>query len=269
MYHCAQQLAGRLKNFHPSTRIEYPGKLAADIGLERLQGATAVEIGTGWVPVMPIALKLLGVSTLYSFDLTRHLQKMITMRSLAKFDEVLAELARRSGASLAVLQSQFAQLKDAPTFDNLARRMDFHYHAPMDFTQFPIRAKSVDLIYSNLVLEHVAPDALRKILKRSRDILKPGGVCWHNVDYTDHYAATHPGMCRRLTSCATARDSGTPSARTTSCTKIASEGQTTPRPLWRRDLRSCTPSITFWKTKSSLKKSRWLPSFRAGPRQTF
>jgi len=86
MYHCAQQLAGRLKNFHPRTRIEYPGKLAADIGLERLQGATAVEIGTGWVPVMPIALKLLGVRTVYSFDLTRHLQKMITMRALAKFD---------------------------------------------------------------------------------------------------------------------------------------------------------------------------------------
>ena len=194
MYHRAQQFAGRLKNFHPRTRIEYPGKLAADIGLERLQGATAVEIGTGWVPVMPIALKLLGVSTVYSFDLTRHLQKMITIRTLAKFDEVLAELARRSGASLAVLQSQFELLKDSPTFDELARRMDFHYHAPMDFTQFPIRTKSVDIIYSNLVLEHVTPDALRKILKRSRDILKPGGVCWHNVDYTDHYAATHPGM---------------------------------------------------------------------------
>ena len=194
VYHRAQQLGGRLKNFHPSTRIEYAGKLAADIGLEKLQGATAIEIGTGWVPVMPIALKLLGVNAIHSFDLTRHLQKIITMRALSKFDQVLEELARRSGASLASLQTQFEQLKGVPAFGELARRMDFHYHAPMDFTQYPIRAKSVDLIYSNLVLEHVTPNALRRILRRSREVLKPGGVCWHNVDYTDHYAATHAGM---------------------------------------------------------------------------
>src|SRR5690348_15254121 len=97
LYHRAQQIGGRLKDFHPATRVEYAGKLAKDVGLERLAGAKVVEIGTGWVPVVPIGLYLLGVQSIDTFDLSKHLQPKLTMSALGKMRDCLLDLATRSG----------------------------------------------------------------------------------------------------------------------------------------------------------------------------
>lgn len=193
-YHLGQQIGGRLRHFHPSSRIEYAGKLAADIGREHLDGASVVEIGTGWVPVLPIALHLLGVREIHSFDLTRHLMPELTLRALRRMPECLPDLARRSGAPLAELERRFAPLADVARFEELTERIGLHCHAPQDVTRSAIGPESIDVIYSNLVLEHVTPEALTSILAHSRRILKPEGRCWHNVDFTDHYSHTHRGL---------------------------------------------------------------------------
>src|SRR4029077_3572224 len=194
LYHRAQQIRGRLRGFHPDLRIEYAGKLAADIGLERLLNATVVEIGTGWVPVVPIALNLLGARLVHSFDLTRHLLENLTLRTLGLFPECLAELARRSGAPCEELRNRLTRIGMPHSFQRLCEAIGFVYHAPLDFTHSALAAESVDVVFSNLVLEHVTPAALVGILRESRRILRPGGVCWHNIDFTDHYAATLVGL---------------------------------------------------------------------------
>ena len=65
---------------------------------------------------------------------------------------------------------------------------------PCDVTKSDIAPHSVDLVYSNLVFEHVTPTALAEILAFSRRILKPGGRAWHHIDYSDHYAQTLKGL---------------------------------------------------------------------------
>jgi hypothetical protein len=187
-YHLAQRIAGGLRHFHPSERIVYAGMMASDVGLDRLQGATAVEVGTGWVPMIPIGLHLLGVQRVLSFDLTRHLMPDMTVRTLAEVPGCLPNLAEQSGLPLGTLQERFSRLPR--DFDALARQIGLEYHAPMDVTQSDIPAQSVDLIYSNLVFEHVTPEALTSILIHSKKILKPGGIAWHHIDYSDHYAHT-------------------------------------------------------------------------------
>lgn len=191
-YHLAQRMAGGLRNFHPSERIVYAGLLASDVGLERLEEATAVEVGTGWAPIIPIGLHLLGVRRIISFDLTKHLMPDMTLQALSEIGPCLPDLAQQSGASLSVLQDRLSRLPR--DFDALANHIGLEYHAPLDMTQSDTPQQSIDFVYSNLVFEHVTPAALIAILTHSRKILKPGGIAWHHVDYSDHYAHTFKNL---------------------------------------------------------------------------
>lgn len=192
VYHAGQKVAGRLKHFSAMSRIEYAGKLAADVGLDRVIGATLVEIGTGWVPVVPAGLHLLGAKEIHSFDLSRHLQDDLVQTLARQLPDCVADLSKRTGHPASGLLTRARYLQNAP--DDLLGLIRLHYHAPYDFTSSGLEDESVDIVYSNLVLEHVTPEALGGILRESRRILKPGGVCWHNVDFTDHYSHTHRGL---------------------------------------------------------------------------
>lgn len=200
IYHKLQQFSGRLKNFHPADRVQYAAKLATDIGLERVKDADIVEIGTGWVPVVPMVLHLMGAKSIQSFDLNKHLQDNLTIECLKKLNECFGELAKRCAADMDTSLEWWKKWMtlratcDHFGYNAIFKRMNFTYHAPVDFTESPIHSESVDIVYSNLVLEHVTPDALVDILDESHRILRPGGVAWHNIDFTDHYAATHKGM---------------------------------------------------------------------------
>src|SRR4051812_19012841 len=81
LYHFGQRSRGRLRAFHPRSRIEYAAKLYSDIqGLRDVEGAVIVEVGTGWVPVVPLALHLMGAARIVTYDLNRHLQPGLTLR---------------------------------------------------------------------------------------------------------------------------------------------------------------------------------------------
>jgi hypothetical protein len=188
-YHFAQRMIGGLRNFHPNQRIGYAGLIAADIGPDKLDGATVVEVGTGWAPIIPIGLHLLGARRIISFDLTMHLLPEMTLQAIPAMRECLPDLALRSGLPLPTLEERLANLLSCD-LQTVYKRIGFEYRAPSDFTRSDIAPGSIDLLYSNLVFEHVTPTALTGILNHSRGILKPDGLAWHCVDYTDHYAHT-------------------------------------------------------------------------------
>ena len=189
-YHLAQRVGGRLRNFDPSSRLVEAGLMAADVGIDKLTGSTAVEVGTGWAPIIPIGLHLLGARRILSFDLTAHLMPEVTLAALPKINECLPDFSAHSGVPLPALKDRLSQLLESRDLDTLAKKIGFEYHAPLDVTQSAIEPQSVDLVYSNLVFEHVTVKALNSILAHSRRILKSEGLAWHHVDYSDHYAHT-------------------------------------------------------------------------------
>lgn len=193
LYHVGQKIGGRLKDFSPTSRMEYAGKLAKDVGLHRVRDAAVVEIGTGWVPVVPTGLWLLGAQAVHSFDLSKHLQMDLVASMAKQLMGCVPDLASRSGADIEAIYDRLDTLRLGDP-KALLDQIGFQYRAPFDFSHSEIATASVDIVYSNLVLEHVTPDALREILRESRRILKPGGVAWHNVDFTDHYSHTHRGL---------------------------------------------------------------------------
>jgi SAM-dependent methyltransferase len=49
-----------------------------------------------------------------------------------------------------------------------------------------IESASIDFIFSQAVLEHVKKKEFRKIMQECRRILKPNGICSHQIDLRDH-----------------------------------------------------------------------------------
>lgn len=138
-------------------------------GLERangrLEGATILEIGTGWFPTIPILQCLAGAKRVIMSDLHPHL------------DDV---------SFAAALDFLRQACPDEPRLREIRTRRDLPltYLAPFDVDALP--DGSIDLVTSRTVLEHIPPEDLRGLLQALRPKLSPGGLMLHLVDHSDH-----------------------------------------------------------------------------------
>ena len=125
----------------------------------KLQGATVVEVGTGWNLTGPLAMVELGAKTVHTYDIHRHLR---------------SDLSRRSARLMGL---------------NLDQAMgSIEYHAPADASRTGQPGQSVDLFYSHEVLEHIPRKEIVAILNESKRVLRPGGIVYHDIHPRDHYA---------------------------------------------------------------------------------
>ena len=151
-------------------------------------GKVVLELGTGWHPVVPVGLVLLGAGHVFTVDTENLLSR-------ARFLEV----ARR-----------FLPLADAgkielPDSDGLARVrtvLEGSEHMPLsrmlesvritsvvgDARDLPVARDSVDLFVSNNTFEHISPEPLADILREFRRVGSPGAVGSHYIDMSDHYS---------------------------------------------------------------------------------
>jgi hypothetical protein len=130
-----------------------------------IEGATVLEIGTGWFPTMPILQCLQGAKRVYMSDLNVHLDDVSFAATLAFLRRVSPDDAR-----LRAIRSR----ADLP----------LTYLAPFDVNA--LADGSIDLVTSRTVLEHIPPDALVQLLAALRPKLSARGRMVHLVDHSDH-----------------------------------------------------------------------------------
>lgn len=150
-----------------------------------------LEMGTGWYPTFPFSLFLGGAASVITVDLRRHLKAELTVRmtdALVRFLPVIAEATGRSEATLARLQRQLSTAVRAGASLEEATNGVVAYHAPADAAATGLPAASVDVVFSNSVLEHVPGPVIERCFVEARRILRPGGVVFHSVNCGDHYA---------------------------------------------------------------------------------
>jgi SAM-dependent methyltransferase len=160
--------------------------------LQRLQwpldGCRYVEIGTGWFPTLPVCFHLVGAAQCFSFDLSRLLDFDLTKRMLARLGTHLGDIATKTGVSERTLSDRLANLREAASLEDLCARAGIEYRAPADAGATALPDASVDVVFSNSVLEHVTQEALDGLMLETRRILRPGGLAVHSVNCGDHYA---------------------------------------------------------------------------------
>jgi SAM-dependent methyltransferase len=135
------------------------GLRLVDLLRPRIAGATVLELGSGWQPLIPLLFKGAGAARVIMTDET-------ALMDAEYFERARETLARRGHP-----------------VD--ARWQDFEYLAPCDWSAIP--DASIDVIWSRAVLEHIPPMVIDRLFAQFRRILRPGGVMAHVIDNSDHW----------------------------------------------------------------------------------
>lgn len=153
-----------------------------------VQGRDMMEIGTGWLPVMPLCFALAGVRRCYTLDLNRHLRPGAVLLALRSLEPYLHEIAAAAGVpAMNVLErwSAWLALSDGQAVMDAAGIV---YRAPADATRCGLPAHSLSLVFSNSVLEHVPEGILDALMLEAARVLAPDGIALHCVNCGDHFA---------------------------------------------------------------------------------
>ena len=86
------------------------------------------------------------------------------------------------------MRADYAELCAAVTANELLERVRIDYHAPADVATSGLGEASVDVVFSNSVMEHVPARYIARMMAESRRILRDDGVVMHCVNCGDHYA---------------------------------------------------------------------------------
>ena len=152
-----------------------------------LAGATVVEIGPGWKGLGLVVLSLFGVERVHSFDHVPHLRFDIMRRLIDIAAGNLDAASEASGLARDVLAERLRLLQASTDLPGLLTSLRVDYHAPADAGCSGLPDRSVDLVYSYGVLEHVPERGLHAITAECARILKPTGRAFHNIGMHDHY----------------------------------------------------------------------------------
>lgn len=141
------------------------------------------EFGVGQDLKFPLTFHSLGVERQILVDLRRLLRPSLVNSAV--------ERLRRFGPTLGLPRVPSGPVEGSTRadWDRWASAHGLDYRAPADARSTGLPDRSVDVVTSISVLEHVPPDDILAILRECRRILKDDGWAVMNVDYTDHYAS--------------------------------------------------------------------------------
>jgi hypothetical protein len=128
-----------------------------------------LELGTGWYPIVPLALRDAGVDRVTTFD----------VNPLCDLPRAKAALERFGSG----LKANPSATTAAEVLEPLGVRMLIR-----DVRESGLDPGSVDLFVSNNTLEHIPPATLTEIMGEFRRLAAPGAVMDHFIDMSDHYA---------------------------------------------------------------------------------
>jgi SAM-dependent methyltransferase len=156
-----------------------------------VRGARLLEVGTGWYPTFPFCLYLSGAGTVLTLDLHRHLDAALVQNLADRLARHVGRIALVAGlpeADVTAKQVALARALRRGASLEAATGGVVHYQAPGDATATGLPANSLDVVFSNSVLEHVPAPVIDGLVAEAMRILRPGGIAFHSVNCGDHYA---------------------------------------------------------------------------------
>lgn len=154
----------------------------------QVDGASVLEVGTGWRVDIPIALYLCGARRVVTCDLNRYLVASLvlkTIRYLSENQDTIRNIFWFVEPSL--LQDRLTILANVSTIEQLFLATGIEYLAPFDCSRTGLQNGSIDLHFSYTVFEHIPRQTLRAILLEANRLLSDRGVALHHIDLSDHF----------------------------------------------------------------------------------
>jgi SAM-dependent methyltransferase len=141
-----------------------------------------LELGTGWLPIIPLLFHLAGARRLVLTDQERLMDRHTVARARGVIHQNLPTIAQALGRSEGHMAAR------------LATDFALEYLVPWDSMKHP--ARSADIVFSRAVLEHVPPDVLDRLFADFSRILRPGGAMCHTIDNSDHWEHRNKKLSR-------------------------------------------------------------------------
>lgn len=194
-YYWIQRHFGRLKSSIPLHRFKAAAemwRLILSLGMNP-NGKTFFELGTGRVPNIPITIWLLGGKGTVTVDLNPYLKEDMLLESLDYMFNNKEEIKKILDPFL--VTDHFNELEmlwrsGKASMNSVLEFCNIEYIAPADAANLEIDNFSIDFYTSFVVLEHIPPKLIEKIIEESNRIVKKEGLFIHRIDYGDHFAHT-------------------------------------------------------------------------------
>lgn len=156
-------------------------------------GFKALELGTGWWPIVPLGLYLCGATEIWTYDVVPVLRRDTLRRTLELFAEFRREgsLERILGMvqqeRLLRLEELLGQVEmDTPA--QLLRKLNIRVRIG-DARTTTLPEKSVDLIFSTVVFDHLDVEITSGLLNEFKRVASQDVVMSHYVGLADQYAS--------------------------------------------------------------------------------
>ena len=192
-YYWLQRHFGGLRSINPMARLRAGIETWRQI--EKLghepAGRTFFEVGTGRVPMTPLAYWLMGAKKVITIDLNPYLKTELTKECLQYIAEHVEETEAAFGAQLDRKRFDtllYLQRQDGFRLQHLLDLCHITYIAPGDAARTGLSPASIDFHTSFNVFEHIPRDVLAAILSEGNRIISDAGLFVHRVDYSDHFS---------------------------------------------------------------------------------
>lgn len=183
-YYWIQRHFGGLKKISPvsalTAGVEIWGRIKK-LGSDPT-GKVFLEIGTGRVPIIPVAYWLMGAKSIITIDLNPYMKADLLMGCLQYVIDSTEEIEKLFGS---LLDSE--RLNDLLHFYkgtrfSMSSFLDFFrikYIAPGNAAKTELNEQSVDFHTSYNVLEHIPPKVLKGIFEEGNRIISNNGLFIH------------------------------------------------------------------------------------------
>jgi hypothetical protein len=156
-------------------------------GFER--SLTFLEVGTGWHPVVPILLFLLGADSIVSVDHVDHSSDEKLLETVDVIGGCLADGTLRV-ALPSLLEDRLQEFEKLRLSAGRRSASDVMAVLRLERKVSDVRElhidRPIDVILSNHVLEHIPAGMLPSILSACWELCAPAGVMSHTIDLIDH-----------------------------------------------------------------------------------
>lgn len=166
-------------------------RILQDVSFD-LRGKRALEIGSGWYPIMPLVFRLGGAQHVVLSDAEPLIQGANLVKTVAFLRKHKAQVLEGLGISDAeferVLGVELSGDRDA-----MLAQLGLSYVMVNDGWS---RVPEVDIVFSHTCLEHIPPHILESVFADSKRVLRPGGIISHGIDHSDHRSHIDPNLSR-------------------------------------------------------------------------